>query len=131
MKKSKTKNLEKKLDFPTIFNEILKIDQKIRFVTICDLHGRIAHTGHKKGIKSMLEPEESAKALKHAAKSWTLRNEISHKIGKGKYALVVYENLKRITIPLKTQHLLYLTTDVNADHSRIIDQVLKLIEGKK
>ena len=39
-----------------------------------------------------------------------------------------YEKVKRITIPLKDNSFLILvTTEVNADHSRIIEQVLRLV----
>jgi hypothetical protein len=41
-----------------------------------------------------------------------------------------YEKLKRITIPLEGDHLLLVTTEVDADHSKVIDSVLKLLEVK-
>ncbi len=37
-----------------------------------------------------------------------------------------YEKLKRITVPL--DHLLLLTTKIYADHSKVIDSVLKLLK---
>jgi hypothetical protein len=40
-----------------------------------------------------------------------------------------YEKVKRITIPLKdNSHLLLITTEVNADHDRIINKVLRLVQ---
>ena len=40
-----------------------------------------------------------------------------------------YEEVKRITIPLEYDgHLLLIATEVNANHERIIDHVLKLIQ---
>jgi hypothetical protein len=40
-----------------------------------------------------------------------------------------YQKVKRITIPLEdNSHLLLVTTEVNADHEKIINQVLKLIQ---
>jgi hypothetical protein len=39
-----------------------------------------------------------------------------------------YEKVKRITIPLENNHLLLITTEIEADHGRIIDNVLKLIQ---
>ena len=39
-----------------------------------------------------------------------------------------YEKVKRITIPLEYHHLLLITTEVDANHDRIIDHVLKLIQ---
>jgi hypothetical protein len=58
-----------------------------------------------------------------------LRNSLASKIGKGRYAMAEYEKIKRITFPLENQHLLLITTEVNADHSKIIDGVLKLLRG--
>jgi hypothetical protein len=39
-----------------------------------------------------------------------------------------YEKIKRITIPLENNHLLLITTEVEADHGRIIDNALKFIQ---
>jgi hypothetical protein len=56
--------------------------------------------------------------------SWKTRTALAPKIGKGKYVLAEYEKIKRITMPLgEEQHLLYITTEPEADHSKIIDTV--------
>ena len=39
-----------------------------------------------------------------------------------------YEKIKRITMPLENDHLLLVTTEVEVDHGRIIDNVLKLLQ---
>ena len=38
-----------------------------------------------------------------------------------------YEKIKRITIPLKGDHLLLVTTEIQADHVKIIQAILKII----
>ena len=38
-----------------------------------------------------------------------------------------YEKIKRITIPLDDDHLLLITIEVEADHAKIITNVLKLL----
>jgi hypothetical protein len=38
-----------------------------------------------------------------------------------------YEKIKRITAPLENYHLLLVTTEVEADHGRIIDNILQLL----
>jgi hypothetical protein len=53
---------------------------------------------------------------------------ITAKIGKGKYAMAEYEKIKRITVPLESDHLLLVTTEVEADHRTIINNVLKLVQ---
>jgi hypothetical protein len=79
------------------------------------------------GIKNLLSPEETKRSNLQALARWALRNSLSPKVGKGKYAMAEYEKVKRITIPLDNSHLLLVTTKVNADHSRLIDQVLKMV----
>jgi hypothetical protein len=60
---------------------------------------------------------------------WALRNTLSPKIGKGRYAMAEYEKIKRITIPLEDNNVLVLiTTEVDVNHDRIIDHIMKFIQ---
>ena len=104
----------------------MAIDPKIRFATICDMNGRIAHTEHRENLSNLLSPDESKKSLQQAVNAWKSRNEFASKIGAGRYVLAVYEKIKRITMPLNNDLLLYLTTDSDADHEAIIEKALKL-----
>ena len=40
--------------------------------------------------------------------------------------LAEYEKIKRITMPMGDNHILYVTTEVKADHSSLIDGIRKL-----
>lgn len=111
------------MEYKKIHDEIMNFDPKIRMVTICDLDGKIMHSEHRQGITNLLTPDESKRSLELAIKAWKTRSEIASKIGRGKYVLAEYEKIKRITMPLDDNHLLYITTEVEADHSRIIDGV--------
>jgi hypothetical protein len=114
------------MDYKRIHESIMKSDPKIRLVTICDLNGKIMHSEHRQGVKNLLTPEESKKSLELAVKAWKTRSELTSKIGKGKYVLAEYERIKRITMPLGENHLLYVTTEIDADHSVITNAVSKL-----
>jgi hypothetical protein len=48
---------------------------------------------------------------------------------KGKYAMAEYEKVKRITFPLENYHLLLMTTEIEADHVKIIDNVLNVMKS--
>jgi hypothetical protein len=117
----------KKIDYEKIYEGIIKIDPKIRLVTICDSSGRVMYSQHREGIKNLLTPEESKQSLELAVNSWKIRTKLAPKIGKGKYVLAEYEKIKRITMPLggddDDHHLLYITTEVQADHSNIIRRI--------
>jgi hypothetical protein len=114
------------MDYDDLCNKILKSDSKVRFAGICDETGEIRYGGPRKGLKNLLTPEETKRSLLQALARWKLRDELSAKTGKGKYALAEYEKMKRITVPLDETHLLLVTTDVDANHARIIEEILKL-----
>jgi hypothetical protein len=102
------------------------MDPKIRLVTICDNDGKIMYSDHREGVSNLLTPEESKKSLDLAVNSWKIRTGLAPKIGKGKYVLAEYEKIKRITMPLDDKHLLYVTTEVESDHSALIDRIQRL-----
>jgi prefoldin subunit 5 len=84
------------------------------------------HSEHREGVKNLLTPEESKRSLELAVNAWKTRSELTPKIGKGKYVLAEYEKIKRITMPLGENHLLYVTTEIDADHSVITRSIAKL-----
>jgi hypothetical protein len=114
------------MDYKKIYEDIMNFDSKIRLVTICSLNGKIMHSGHRQGVTNLLTPEESKKSLDLAINAWKTRSELAPKIGKGKYVLAEYEKIKRITMPLREDYILYITTEVEADDRGIIDKVRRI-----
>ncbi|MFQ5573911.1 MAG: hypothetical protein ACE5EJ_06635, partial [Nitrosopumilaceae archaeon] len=83
-------------------------------------------------VEHLLTEEESKESLKRAVDSWHSRDSLSPKLGKGKYAVVGYENLSRITIPLDSEHLLLVTVEGKkpqylGDMVNIVDYVHKYL----
>jgi len=107
------------------------MDPNIRVVTICDINGKIMYSDYREDIENLLTSEESKKSLNLAVNSWKIRSKLAPKIGKGKYVLAEYEKVKRITMPLGKNHLLYITTEVQADHSSIIRKVVEFASQKQ
>ena len=115
------------MNFDNLCKTILDMDTKIRFAGICDESGEIKYGGQREGLENVLKNEETRRSNLQALARWGLRNSLSPKIGKGKYAMAEYEKIKRITIPLEDEHLLLVTTEVEADHAKIINNILKLL----
>lgn len=114
------------MNFQKLHSDIISIDPKIRMVTICDMNGKIMFSDHKSGVVNLLNPEESKKSLQMAISGWKARSELANKIGKGKYVVAEYEKIKRITMPLGNDHLLYITTEVEVDHDKVLDGIRRL-----
>src|ERR687887_1107451 len=117
------------MDYDSLCKQILNLDPKVRFAGICDETGEIKYGGQREGIKNLLSSEETKRSNLQALARWGLRNSLAPKIGKGRYAMAEYEKIKRITFPLENDHLLLITTEVGADHNRIIGRVLQLLSG--
>jgi hypothetical protein len=93
---------------------------------VCDNEGQIVYSAHREGVKNLLSPEESKQSLEVAVNSWKTRTSLAPKIGRGKYVLAEYEKIKRITMPLNEKHILYITTEVECDHSALINRIQNL-----
>jgi hypothetical protein len=117
------------MDFDNLCKRILDMDKNIRFAGVCDESGEIKYGSQREGVENILSSEETRKSNLQALARWGLRNSLAPKIGKGKYAMAEYEKIKRITIPLPDEHLLLVTTEVKADHGKIINNIISLLSA--
>lgn len=115
------------MNYNEIGKNIMGIDPNVRFVTIFDTkEEKPVFSEHKSGVTNLLSKDESKESLQLAINAWKTRSKLAPKIGKGKYVLAEYEKIKRITMPLDENHLLYITTEVGCDALNLIDKVKKL-----
>lgn len=115
------------MDYKKLYVDIMGLDPKIRFAIIVDTEGRLMFGGQRESVTNYLTPSEERESIRHAIDAWKLRTKFAGSIGAGKYAMAEYEKIKRITIPLDDKHIIYMTTEVEADHASIINKILKMI----
>ncbi|MFQ5920568.1 MAG: DUF6659 family protein [Nitrososphaerales archaeon] len=118
------------MDYDALCKEILKMDPKVRFAGVCDETGDIKYGGQREGVQNLLSPEESKRSMLQAMARWGFRDSLAAKIGRGKYSMTEYEKIKRVTMPLDENHMLLVSTEVDADHVGIIENILKLKASK-
>ena len=117
------------MDFEKLYDDVMNIDSTIRYTAIQNSAGKKICGGFREGVIPILNDDELRMMHYYASQRWETRKNIEHKIGNTRYAMAEYDKLKRITAPIDEKHLLMLTTEINADHSRIIDKVLQLIHN--
>jgi len=81
---------------------------------------------HRNEVDNILTLEETKTTLKRAVKAWKKRDEFSDKIGEGRYAVVGYDKIKRITMPLKNDHMLFVS--VQADKPEYMGDLIKIVD---
>ena len=94
-----------------LLNMILGEIPSSRVAIICDHDGNILWNSIRDNTTSYLTMDETKESLKRSIKSWQERNKLSSKIGNGKYAIVAYDKIKRITVPLPNNHLLFVSLE--------------------
>jgi len=80
---------------------ILEANKNIRYACICDGDGNILWNSRRNDIQSLITLEDTKASLKMALENWKKRDNITAKIGKGKYAIVGYEKLKKVKSQLE------------------------------
>ncbi len=105
---------------------MLEANKNVRYACICDNEGKILWNSRRKDIESLITVEETKESVKAACEHWSKRDNLAEKIGKGRFAVVDYEKLKRITVPLANNHLLYM--HVEPDKPEYIGDILKIIK---
>jgi hypothetical protein len=120
------------MDYKNIGKDILYLDPNIRFVTIFDTSdGLILFSEHRPGVTNLLTAEQSKHSIQFSVSAWKIRSTLEKKIGKGKFVLAEYERIKRITMPLDKNHLLYITTEVGCEALSLINKIKKIIGNDK
>ena len=105
---------------------ILEANKNIRYACICDGDGNILWNSRRNDIQSLISLEDTKASVKRACENWMERDKLSAKIGKGKYSIVGYEKLKRVTVPMRNNHLLYV--HVEGDKPEYIGDIMKIVD---
>ena len=112
-----------------LLKKIVELDDSIRFGAICNKFGEITAKFPRDGITLHLNEYETSKLLREASNSWHYRHQLSFKLGKGKFALAVYEKLIRMTIPIDKENLLLLTLENFDNIPQLVENVQKSIKN--
>jgi hypothetical protein len=104
----------------SVRGEVLDLESGVRSTGVVIKYG-----SQREGVTNYLSTDETKRSNLKVLARWVLTNSLASKIGEGRCAMAEYEKIKRITVPLEQNHLLLVTTEVNAD--KIIESILKIV----
>ncbi len=107
----------------------MDIDPTIRYTAIQNQSGEKICGGFRDDVNPILNSDELKMMHYYASQRWQTRRNIEHRLGRTKYAMAEYDEIKRITFPINEKYMLMLTTELNTDHTRVINKVLELIHN--
>jgi len=98
-------------DYSGFLEVLMMSNKKVRFSAICNLEGKLLFQKRREDIRELFSLEETQKQLSGTIDSWKSRSEIKERIGKPMYSITSYEKIKRMTIPIDDEHLLFISMD--------------------
>ncbi len=94
-----------------LLDMIMESSKDVRFAAISDMNEKILWSSTRTDVKHILTLEETKETLKRAISAWKSRFNITHKVGREMYTITAYDKIKRVTIPLDKDHMLFITLD--------------------
>jgi len=107
-------------DYGKFLDEILGLDQKIRYVAIYD--GKY-HAKFKDELLGFFKEKEIKLSFSEAKKKWAIRKQMGLKIGEPRFAMAQYGKINRITFPIGKDGVLVVTTDLYIDVNKLVDNI--------
>ncbi len=103
--------MEYQEDYEEVLESIVKSNSDVRLVAICGNYGGIMAQAKRPGVQLLLSEKDTEKLIGEAIHSWHTRRLYEQKIGKGHYAMAIYDKLVRLTIPLNEYQILLVTLE--------------------
>ena len=108
-----------------LLNMLMDFNPLVRFTAVCSKDGEIQWSSQRDDVTKIISLEDTKESIKRAAESWKARDKLSENgTGRGMYTITAYEKIKRITIPLDDDHILFISTNnepkSDKDYGRLV-----------
>lgn len=117
------------MSFPKLLEKVMNCDSYVRFAVILDHTGNPLEQRIKNDVQNFLPYKQMKMSFKHAIDAWNFRTSMVEFLGNSKYVLAVYDNVRRIIIPINDDCLLLVVVDNRGGQKNIIDRILAIISG--
>ena len=115
------------INFKSIYDFLLSLDNKIRFVGFIDDMGKLVYGGMRPGIISLERETESIKLYMEYALINKIHSDFDSMLGKIIYSLTIREKIKVLTFPLE-KYILRISLERDADHEKILNLILDYLK---
>ena len=122
--------IKKISDYKDIYEYILGLDDKIRFVGIINDLGRLVYGGMRPGVMSLESETESIKIYMEFALISKLHTDFDSKLGEVLYSLTVRKKIKMLSFPV-SDHIIRLSLEKNADHEKIVKNIISFFKRNR
>jgi hypothetical protein len=116
-----------KMDFKSIYDYVLSLDNNVRFVGFIDDMGKLVYGGMRPGMISLENETESIKIYMEFALINKIHADFDAMLGKVIYSLTVREKIKILTFPVET-YIIRISLERQTDHEKILNSILEYLK---
>jgi hypothetical protein len=113
-------------ELSALCNVIFEISEKIRFVGIIDLMGKLVAGDMKKGLPALERDDGPIRLYLGYAINNILRRDFDNVFGKVLYTFSEREKIKLLTIPID-DYLLLVSMDRSSNHIELMKKILDIV----
>lgn len=110
-----------------LLQQILGLDQNVRFVGMYDENYKIITDGFQPGALAHLSREEMQNSIRYDMKRWETYKMFHSQLGDSKFALVKYEKAILITFSFNKNEYLRISLEPDADYPGVISKIENLL----
>jgi len=108
-----------------LLNMLMDFNPLVRYTAVCSHDGEIKWSSQRDNTTNIIPLEDTKASIQRASASWNAREDLSENgTGRGMYTITAYEKIKRITIPLDDDHILFISTNnepkSDKDYGRLV-----------
>ena len=104
--------------------EILSLDNSIRFVGMCSKEGKLLNVKYRDEITPLISDKELLYSIIKSVERNSVRKESEEKLGQSIYSVAAYANVKRATISANGG-LVFVSFEGNGNEFSIIGKILE------
>ncbi len=118
-----------------LLDMLMDFSPLVRFSAVCSKDGKIEWSSQREDVTNIIPIEKTKASIIRAVESWKAREELSENgTGRGMYTITAYEKIKRITIPLDDDHILFISTDntpkEDKDYGKLVEmgEIMSIVD---
>ena len=95
--------------YEELLNMLMDFDKNIRFGAVCNHQGELLWNTKREGVKNIVSYDDTKQTILRAINAWKENFKITDNVGTGLYSITSYEKIKRISIPLDDENMLFIS----------------------
>ncbi len=112
---------------------VLALNKGIRFAGVASSTGKLVAFAYRRGLKPLASKEESESSILSTFSKMDIRAKMEKRYGKTIYSFALYQNVRRVMIPIRDAsritHVLMVSFDIEVNQEPIvINEIMPALE---